>query len=205
MLAKGGCVLDVRSPEDFGAGHIPGAVNVWIDSPQFANRAGWFVPPDTAILLVVGGPSDLGRAVAGLSRIGLDEVAGYLQWGMSEWRGQGQPVGSVPQITVHELATMREERPDLVVVDVREPFEWDEGHIEGACHLPMTEALRRIAELPAARPKAVLCAGGLRSSTVISALARAGLTGWYNVAGGMTSWVKAGYPTTRSDEGSTPR
>jgi glyoxylase-like metal-dependent hydrolase (beta-lactamase superfamily II)/rhodanese-related sulfurtransferase len=204
-LAKGGAVLDVRSPEEFGAGHIPGALNVWIESPQFATRAGWFLPPDSPIALVVGGPSDLVRAVAGLSRIGLDEVAGYLQWGMSEWRGQDRPVAAVPQITVHELATMREERPDLVVVDVREPFEWDEGHIEGARHLPMTEALRRMAELPADRPKAVLCAGGLRSSTVISALARAGVPGWLNVAGGMTSWIKAGYPTTRSPEDHGPR
>lgn len=204
VLSKGGCVLDVRSPEEFGSGHVPGAVNVWIESPQFAARAGWFVPPDSPIVLAIGGPSDLGRATAGLSRIGLDEVAGYLQWGMSEWRGQGQPVATVPQITVHELATMRDEHPELVVVDVREPLEWDEGHVEGAVHLPMTEAVRRMAELPADRPKAVVCAGGLRSSTAISALARAGLTGFYNVVGGMTSWVKAGYPTVRSGEG-TPR
>jgi hydroxyacylglutathione hydrolase len=197
VLAKGGCVLDVRAPEDFGAGHVPGAVNVWIESPQFATRAGWFLPGDAPIALVIGGPSDLGRAVAGLSRIGLDEVAGYLQWGMSEWRSQGHEAATVPQITVHELATLRDERPELVVIDVREPVEWDEGHIEGARHVPMTEAVRRIAELPADRPKAVLCAGGLRSSTVISALARAGLGGWSNVTGGMTAWVKAGYPVVR--------
>jgi rhodanese-related sulfurtransferase len=43
----------------------------------------------------------------------------------------------------------------------------------------------------------VLCAGGLRSSTVISALKRQGLQGWYNVTGGMTAWVKAGHPVRR--------
>ena len=48
---------------------------------------------------------------------------------------------------------MREEQPDLVVVDVREPFEWDEGHIEGAVHLPMGEAVRRMTELPAGSPE----------------------------------------------------
>ncbi len=201
VLAKGGVVLDVRGPEEYGAGHVPGALNVWIESPQFATRAGWFVPADAPIVLVIGGPTDLGRAAAGLARIGLDDVAGYLQWGMSEWRSQGQPVATVPQVTVHELATMREERPELVVVDVREPFEWDEGHIEGAIHLPMGEALRRMAELPADRPKAAVCAGGLRSSAVISALGRAGLSDWYNVAGGMTAWVKGGYPTTKPADG----
>ena len=79
-------------------------------------------------------------------------------------------------------------------MDVREPFEWDEGHIAGAVNLPMGQAVERMGELPADRPKAVLCAGGLRSSSVISALQRAGMTDWYNVAGGMREWVKAGYP-----------
>ncbi|HET7876856.1 MAG TPA: rhodanese-like domain-containing protein [Methylomirabilota bacterium] len=196
VLAKSGVVLDVRTPEEFGEGHIPGAVNVWIESPQFSTRAGWFLPADAPVVLVAGGPTDLGRAVQGLSRIGLDTVAGYLQWGMGDWRSQGRPVASVPQITVHDLATMREEQPDLVVVDVREPFEWEEGHIAGAVHLPMAEAVKRMGDLPANRPKAALCAGGLRSSTVISALAREGLTHWVNVSGGMTAWVRAGYPVT---------
>src|SRR5262249_61620707 len=123
-------------------------------------------------------------AVQGLGRIGLDDLAGYLQWGMSDWRSRNLPVASVPQITVHDLATMREERPDLVVIDVREMSEWEDGHIEGAYHLPMGEAVRRMAELPADRPKAVLCAGGLRASTAISALSRAGMERLYSRVGG---------------------
>jgi glyoxylase-like metal-dependent hydrolase (beta-lactamase superfamily II)/rhodanese-related sulfurtransferase len=198
VLDKGGAVLDVRSPEEYGDGHIAAAINVWIESPQFSTRAGWFLPPDGPIVLVAASPTDLTRAAQALGRVGLDELAGYLQWGMTDWRSQGRPVVRVPQITVHELATMRDEQPDLVVVDVREPSEWDEGHIEGALHLPMSEAVRRLAEVPAGRPKAAVCAGGLRSSTVISALDRAGITGWHNVSGGMTAWVKAGYGTVKS-------
>jgi hydroxyacylglutathione hydrolase len=198
ILAKGGVMLDVRSTEEYGEAHIPGAINVWIESPQFSARAGLFLPPDVPIVLVAASPTDPGRAAQALGRIGLDDVAGYLQWGITEWRSQGLPVTSVPQITVHDLATMREERAELVVVDVREVSEWEDGHIEGAHHLPMSEAVRRMAELPADRPKAVLCAGGLRSSTVISALTREGMTGWYNVSGGMTAWMKGGYPTRKS-------
>lgn len=196
-LGKGATVLDVRAPADYGEGHVPGALNVWIESPQFANRAGWFLPADGPVVLVAAGPSDLARASQGLSRIGVDEIAGHLQWGMTEWRSQGLPVETVDQISVHELATLREEQPDLVVIDVREPSEWDEGHIDGAVHLPMGEAVKRRGEVPPDQPKAVLCAGGLRSSTVISALAREGLSAWYNVAGGMTAWTRAGYPTVR--------
>jgi rhodanese-related sulfurtransferase len=92
---------------------------------------------------------------------------------------------------------MMDERRDLVIVDVREPAEWDEGHIDGAVHLPMGEALVRPDLVPAGRPKAVLCAGGLRSSLVISALSRAGFSDFYNVIGGMTAWQKGGYSTVK--------
>jgi len=74
-------------------------------------------------------------------------------------------------------------------------------------HLPMLEAPARRAEVPPDRPKAVLCAGGLRSSTAISALKRHGLQGWYNVTGGMTAWMRSGYPVARSssDPGTSQR
>ncbi|MBI4241580.1 MAG: MBL fold metallo-hydrolase [Candidatus Rokubacteria bacterium] len=196
-VTRGACVVDIRDPATFGEGHIPGALNVWIESPQFADRVGWFVPSGAPVLLVAPGPSDLERAVQGLTRVGVDQVVGFLQWGMIEWRSEGLPVETVPQVTVYDLAGWLEERPDLLVIDVREPFEWLDGHIERALHLPMLEAVRRKSEVPADRPKAVLCAGGLRSSLVISALKREGIQGWYNVTGGMTAWLKAGYAVTK--------
>ena len=106
--------------------------------------------------------------------MGVDEIVGFLQWGMVEWRSEGFPVETVPQITVHDLADWLEQGRDVAVIDVREPSEWVDGHIDGALHLPMFEAVARRAEVPAGRPKAVLCAGGLRSSAVISALQRHG-------------------------------
>jgi hydroxyacylglutathione hydrolase len=198
LLAAGAVVLDVRAPAEYGEAHIPRALNVWIESPQFADRCAWFIAPDADIVLVAGGPTDLARAASALSRVGLDGVRGTLHRGMTEWRSAGLPTESLPQITVHDLATWREERPELVVIDVREPFEWDEGHVAGAVHLPLREAVQRAGGVPAGRPKAVLCAGGLRSSTAISALRAAGVGGdWYNVTGGMTAWQKAGYPSTK--------
>ena len=199
-MVKGAVVLDARSPAEYGEGHIPSAVNVWIESNPFAARVAMMTPPDSRFVLVATGPSDLTRAVQGLGRAGLDDIEGYLQRGMTDWKSEGLPEARVPQITVHDLATMREEQPDLVVVDVREPSEWDDGHIAGAINVPMGQAIERMNEIPADRPKAVLCAGGLRSSSVISALLRSGMPGWYNVAGGMREWMKAGYPTVKSGE-----
>ena len=195
-IAQGACVLDLREVADFGEGHVPGSLNVWIDGPQFAERVAGLVPAG-APLLLMGAPSDVDRAVASLSRVGVDDVVGFLQWGMVEWRSEGLPVASVPQITVHDLATWLEEERDVVVVDVREHSEWDEGHIDRALHLPMFEAVARRAEIPGGRPTAVVCAGGLRSSAVISALQRQGVGGLHNVTGGMAAWAKAGYSVRR--------
>ena len=202
-IRAGACVLDLRDPATYGEAHIPGAINVWIDSPQFGERVSAFLPPNAEILILADAPSDLEQAVQALARVGIDDIAGFLQWGMIEWRGESLETETVPQLTVWDLPEKMAAIPDLAVIDVREPFEWFDGHVEGAMHLPMFEALQRAGELPADRPKAVLCAGGLRSSTVISALKRRGVSGWFNVTGGMTAWIKAGYPVSRSGASGT--
>lgn len=196
-IRRGASVVDVRDPATYGQGHIPGALNVWIESPQFGDRVAWFVPSGTPVILVAQGPSDLERALTGLARVGVDDVLGFLQWGLIDWKTAGLPLETVPQITVHELASWLEEGREVTLIDVREPFEWGEGHIPGALHIPMREVRERRSQIPAARLKAVICSGGLRSSTVISTLKKAGLGGWYNVSGGMTAWQKSGYPVER--------
>ena len=188
LLDKGACVLDVRSPEEYGEAHVPGALNVWIESPQFANRSGLFVPAEAPVVLVVASPTDLTRAVQGLGRIGLDAIAGHLQWGMTEWKSQGLPVGQVPadQRARPGHHEGRAARPRGL--DVREPFEWDEGHIDGALHLPMGEALRP--QGPSAGGAAE--GGALRGRAALEprdqrARAARASTDFYNVTGGMTA------------------
>ena len=173
-IERGACVVDLRDVNAYGEGHVAGALNVWIDSPQFAERVAGMVPTG-APLLLMGAPSDFDRAVVALSRVGVDEVAGFLQWGMVEWRSEALPSETVPQITAHDLAAWLEQGRDVPVIDVREPAEWDEGHIAGAISLPMFEAVARRAEVPTGTTSAVVCAGGLRSSAVIGSLKRHGL------------------------------
>jgi hydroxyacylglutathione hydrolase len=67
----------------------------------------------------------------------------------------------------------------------------------------MFEAVGRRDEIPTGRPTAVICAGGLRSSAVISALRRHGVGGLHNVTGGMAAWAKAGY-SVRRQRGTEP-
>ena len=84
-------------------------------------------------------------------------------------------------------------RGELVAVDVREPYEWEAGHIAGAAFIPLGEIIERAGELPSDRPLAMVCRTGSRSGMAADAFHAAGLD-TRNLAGGMVAWVAAGLP-----------
>lgn len=83
------------------------------------------------------------------------------------------------------------------VVDVREPEEWQEGHIDGAVHIPLGDLAARAGELPAGKPVYTVCRSGQRSITAFEVLESAGVPGARSMAGGMIAWHKAGKPMVR--------
>jgi rhodanese-related sulfurtransferase len=82
--------------------------------------------------------------------------------------------------------------PDVYLLDVREPDEWDAGHAPGAHHLPMMEIPARMAEVPADVDVVVVCRSGARSGRVVSYLIGNGWDNVRNLDGGMQSWAAAG-------------
>jgi rhodanese-related sulfurtransferase len=80
-----------------------------------------------------------------------------------------------------------------VLVDVREPHEWQAGHAPGARHIPLADLERRARELPAGRPLLTVCRSGARSSRAAALLGGQGRE-VSNVAGGMHAWARAGLP-----------
>jgi len=87
-----------------------------------------------------------------------------------------------------------------VLLDVREPMEWDAGHIEQALHIPMGQLNARVDEIPSDQPIVVVCRSGNRSQAVTDALNRAGWTA-HNLEGGMYAWQEAGLDFVASDGG----
>ncbi len=81
--------------------------------------------------------------------------------------------------------------PDVYLLDVREPDEWDAGHAPGAHHLPMMEIPARMAEVPADIDVVVVCRSGARSGRVVSYLIGNGWDNVRNLDGGMQSWAAA--------------
>jgi rhodanese-related sulfurtransferase len=97
----------------------------------------------------------------------------------------------VPQVDVRDLP---DPLPDaLVVLDVREPDEWADGHIDGAMHVPMMQVPAALGSLPTAGTLLVVCHVGARSARVAGFLQQQGFDA-YNLAGGMVAWERAGRP-----------
>jgi glyoxylase-like metal-dependent hydrolase (beta-lactamase superfamily II)/rhodanese-related sulfurtransferase len=201
LLASGGeggeraIVLDARDAAAFGAGHLPGAVNVPLRRPSFGVRVGWVIPVSAPLVLVLEDDADLPDALAALATIGYGHLAGYLAGGVAAWRAASFPLTTLPQASVHALRERLESDRELLVLDVREANEYEGRHVRGAIHLPFWAVPARAGELPRDRPIAVMCEGGLRSSLAASLLEHAGFDELTNVSGGMSAWLKAGYPT----------
>lgn len=195
-LEAGAVLVDFRDPRVFGQGHVTGSLNVAIDSPQLGERVGWFAPPGKPIVLLVETEADLGRALPALARVGLDDVVGYVV-GSAAVRGSGLSIATLQNVTAPELATRLSAERDLVVLDVREDVEWDEGHVPGALHIPMRQVARRLSEVPRDRGVAVMCRGGARSSLVASMLLAHGFANLVNTWGGIAGWLEAGLPVVQ--------
>jgi glyoxylase-like metal-dependent hydrolase (beta-lactamase superfamily II)/rhodanese-related sulfurtransferase len=193
-LANAGATLvDVRSTAAFGAGHPEGAVFVGL-SGQFASWAGSLLPPDRPLVLVTEDAVGAAEAATRLARVGLENVAGYLDGGVAAWDGAGFPVARLEQIDVAELRARREEDPGLKVFDVRRPGEFGAGHLPGAVSLPLDRLARELDVLPPQGRVAVVCASGYRSSVAGSLLLQRKGVEPINVVGGTSAWVAAGFP-----------
>ncbi|HET6669771.1 MAG TPA: rhodanese-like domain-containing protein [Pyrinomonadaceae bacterium] len=187
-------VLDVRAAADFGAGHVPGSINVGLGG-QFAIWAASLIPMDAPIVIVAESEEKVAEARMRLARVGLENVKGYLQGGVESWRAAGFELATVPQISVDQLHQLLQQEKDLQVIDVRRPAEYESGHVGPAITAPLGELQKTIAGLAVVptQKTAVICAGGYRSSAASSILEQHGFSNLLNVTGGTGAWIKAGY------------
>jgi glyoxylase-like metal-dependent hydrolase (beta-lactamase superfamily II)/rhodanese-related sulfurtransferase len=194
LREQGHVLLDVRSAADFGAGHVPGSVNIGLGG-QFAMWAGSLISLNTPIVLVADTSAQIDESVVRLARVGIENVRGYLDRGAKSWRDAGLPVDAIEQISVAELKD-RMDQNDLQIVDVRRPAEYSNGHVPRAMSAPLANLDNSLGPLALEKDKltAVICAGGYRSSAAASLLQKQGFSNLLNVSGGTGAWIKADYP-----------
>jgi rhodanese-related sulfurtransferase len=103
----------------------------------------------------------------------------------------------VPTIDVTQLRARLAGDPKPFLLDVREPWEYDAGHVPEATLIPLGELQQRVAEVPRNRPVLAICHSGQRSLAAAAYLLRLGYPEVSNVDGGTAAWIERGYPIAR--------
>jgi rhodanese-related sulfurtransferase len=99
-----------------------------------------------------------------------------------------------------DVKELYEQREAYQILDVREAYEWEAGHIEGAVHVPLAQVMagQEQGHLGAGRPIVVVCRSGNRSELASLMLQARGFEA-HNLEGGMEAWQAAGLPFAASD------
>jgi len=105
-------------------------------------------------------------------------------------RGEGQAVSNLPEITVYELKAKMDKKDDFLLLDVREPHEYQTAKIPGSKLIPLGELEKRLKELEPYKEKEVIahCKSGGRSAKAVELLMRSGFKKVWNVVGGIGEW-----------------
>ena len=202
LLQRGETVVDTRPAAQFAAGHVPGTINIPLDT-SFTTWAGWLLPYDRNLHLIldVRGTQSAAAAVRDLAMIGLDRVAGaFTVDTVDGWAVAGGELDTIAQMTPADVATMLE-RGGVTVIDVRGHTEWESGHLRGVQNVPLGYLADRLHELSLDRPIVLHCQGGARSSIGASVLRAHGVTHVMTMSGGYAAWQRAGLPITRNGAG----
>ena len=176
--------LDTRRASDFTHGYIPGSISISLEG-RFAEWAGSLLPFDKPIILVTD-PGKERETVVRLARVGFSKVEGYLDGGFEAWKKAGEELDMIIDIEPDELMMDLPFDDNMLVLDVRRPTEFADGHLRNAVNLPLNEMNDPVsmANINDEQNLYVHCGGGYRSVIASSLLKRQGIHNLRNVLGG---------------------
>jgi len=166
-------VLDVRAPEAIAGALIPGSIAIPLEMvPSFA---GWYLPYDRPIGLVMADGTAVEQAVRFLIRLGYDQVIGYLDDGLHAWETSGRHYHTIPAIHADILKARIENQVDYTLLDVRSQAEYQSARLPNAFHRYVGEVAATLEDIPAARPVTTFCGSGQRAIIAASLLKKHGI------------------------------
>ncbi|MCD2424859.1 rhodanese-like domain-containing protein [Niabella pedocola] len=186
IAGDGPVLLDTRPTELFKVGFIPGSIHVPFGAKQFDEWVTAVLDKATPVLLVTEDGA-AAPAAERLRQLGY-QLAGSLEGGFNTYASAGKPLDMIIDVEPDELMMDIPFDEHLIVMDVRKPIEYAEGHLKDAVNLPLGE-LNDPLRVSAIEDKDNLylhCGGGTRSVIAASVLKRQGLHNLRNVAGGWT-------------------
>jgi rhodanese-related sulfurtransferase len=179
---SGALILDTRNPKEFYKGFVPQSVNIGIDG-GFAPWVGAMIRDTNQAILII---TDKGReeeTIIRLSRVGFDNIIGYLNGSFEAWKSAGKEIDTVNRISPQEFA-QKFDKETSKVVDVRKEGEYAAQHVEEAFLRPLDNINDWVRDINPEEHFFMHCAGGYRSMIAASILQARGYRNFTEIEGG---------------------
>lgn len=191
---SGALILDVRSNGDFAKGFIPQSVNIGLDG-DFAPWVGALIVDVQQPILLVTGENDEEETVTRLSRVGFDNILGFLDGGFKAWADSGREMDTVNRISAWQFE--KEIRgKEITVIDVRKESEYQAEHVDGAYNRPLAYLNQWIISMDSEEHFYLHCAGGYRSMMAASILQARGYRNFTEIEGGFSAIARTEVPVS---------
>ena len=174
-------ILDVRHQTEFIKGFIPQSIFIGIDG-GFAPWVGALIKDTKQPILLVAPEGREEDTITRLSRVGFDNVLGYLEGSFASWQNANKEIDTLRSVSAEVLGDKIKE--NAIVFDVRKPGEFESEHVENVPSTPLSFLNDHITEFPKKEDFYVYCGGGYRSVIASSILKARGFHNVIDVAGG---------------------
>jgi len=182
--STGALVLDPRLQDDYAKAHIPGSIFIGIDD-NFAPWVGALIVDLKQPIVFIAEEGREEEVVTRLSRVGYDNILGYLKGGIEAWKEAGFDIDTIDQVTAYEFEKGHKE--DYELLDVRKESEYESQHVVGFKNFPLDFINKNFAQLNRDNGYFLHCQGGYRSMITASILKSRGFEKVVNIKGGFNA------------------
>jgi len=190
----GALLLDTRSPALFWKGFVPKSINIGLNG-DFAPWVGAMVSDVNQPILLINEPGHEIEAITRLSRVGFDQVIGYLAGGFETWKSAGQEIDHIRRINAETFEKEVSIETDIVI-DVRKETEYASEHLNEAYNKPLAYINDWISQINPDSYFFLHCAGGYRSMIAASILQARGIRNFTEIEGGFGAIKKTNLSVT---------
>jgi rhodanese-related sulfurtransferase len=204
-------VIDVRSRVEFEEGHVPGALHIPItQAERLLPRT--VKDKSTELIFYCNGPKcgKSAEAARASRALGYGKVFDYNEgmpgWARAKQQVSGTPLPQVeiPRVAVDELQSELKSGKAPMIIDLRDPREYQNYHLAGAVNIPLDEVEKRIGEIPASSNVVLACHAGQQSLLGGRLLNKLGRKWIKMLDGGILAWRDRGLPVESKSVAQTP-
>jgi glyoxylase-like metal-dependent hydrolase (beta-lactamase superfamily II)/rhodanese-related sulfurtransferase len=192
----GAIMIDTRPQQTFKDAFVPNSIFIGIKG-DFAPWVGTLLTDIEQPILIISDEESREEVITRLSRVGYDNIIGYLDEGIEAWVNAGKETDSIVSVTAADFASkFKEAEGKLIVKDVRKPTEYSAEHVDEAMNIPLANLSKNMAEFSKTETNYVHCAGGYRSMIAVSILKSRGFDNLIDVEGGFKAISETDVPRT---------